>query len=495
MKLKSKFAYIFVVYLFIFGAINVYIASNVMTETISKEVVNWGALLVTHLSDTLVEDMLQQNVLSIRETIKDFKYDNPSVAYIYVVDFNGRIIASTFRNGFPEGLIGFNSPGNDISVKPFRNNGREIFDISAPAVKGIGGELHVGISKEYINQIVGSATKTMSLWGILITLTGGIVVFISIGALTKPMELLIKGIERTIKGDYSYRIPVNSQDEIGQVSKVFNDMQEEIDDENRLISKYLKKLETTINNLKKSKNNYKSLVESIEDGIISVSPDGIVRSWNRSAEKIFQINRVNIIGKRITELFPIKSIPTKPVEIELKNNNKRFVKISMMKALEGEKYIIIARNITEERLKAELDRKLKEYEKLASVGQIAAEISHNINTPLTNITLSAELLLMDSKDERVKENLRKIISYVELCSNVVSNLLKFAKRGDEVKKEKVDILMLLDRALETCLVGHENIRVYREYKDNGIESIHIKSFGRDHNSSGCFFHFLFRIDR
>lgn len=47
-----------------------------------------------------------------------------------------------------------------------------------------------------------------------------------------------------------------------------------------------------------------ALVESSDDAIVSKSPEGIITSWNRAAERIFGYTAAEAVGKPITLIIP-----------------------------------------------------------------------------------------------------------------------------------------------------------------------------------------------
>ncbi len=79
---------------------------------------------------------------------------------------------------------------------------------------------------------------------------------------------------------------------------------------------------------------------------------------------------------------------------------------------------------------AEAQEQLVHTEKLASVGQLAAGVAHEINNPLGTILLYSHLLLKQVPDaEPITDDIRFIIEETERCKNIVSSLLNFARQG------------------------------------------------------------------
>jgi two-component system, NtrC family, sensor kinase len=79
---------------------------------------------------------------------------------------------------------------------------------------------------------------------------------------------------------------------------------------------------------------------------------------------------------------------------------------------------------------AEAQDQLVHTEKLASVGQLAAGVAHEINNPLGTILLYAHLLLRQLKDNgAASDDVNFIIQEAERCRNIVASLLNFARQG------------------------------------------------------------------
>jgi signal transduction histidine kinase len=96
---------------------------------------------------------------------------------------------------------------------------------------------------------------------------------------------------------------------------------------------------------------------------------------------------------------------------------------------------------------------LQHKERLASAGQLAAGVAHEINNPLGSILLSADILYRETDPEDPKRADSKLISDRTIrCKNIVADLLNFA-RQQEVPAEKVDLKSLIYTAIETASVS------------------------------------------
>lgn len=112
-------------------------------------------------------------------------------------------------------------------------------------------------------------------------------------------------------------------------------------------------------------------------------------------------------------------------------------------------YLIDELRIAYENL-SNTQEQLRIAEKLASIGQLAAGVAHEINNPLGTILLYTSMLKKELEkyynDDRYKADLDLILEEANRCKNIVSNLLNFARQGKlnlkefDIKKALMDTL-------------------------------------------------------
>jgi PAS domain S-box-containing protein len=112
---------------------------------------------------------------------------------------------------------------------------------------------------------------------------------------------------------------------------------------------------------------------------------------------------------------------------------------------------VIYTDITERKRAEEEERRLQQElhlsSRLASIGELAAGVAHEINNPLTGILGFSKRLLRKSTDEEVSRDLEIINNEAQRAAKVVQNLLTFARRR-EPKKEYSDVNDIVQSALE-----------------------------------------------
>jgi PAS domain S-box-containing protein len=81
-----------------------------------------------------------------------------------------------------------------------------------------------------------------------------------------------------------------------------------------------------------------------------------------------------------------------------------------------------------------ITEQLINHEKMASVGEMAAGVAHEINTPL-GIILGYTQLMMDDfdKDSELYDNMQVIERQTKACRRIVSDLLKFSRQSESIK--------------------------------------------------------------
>jgi two-component system NtrC family sensor kinase len=110
-------------------------------------------------------------------------------------------------------------------------------------------------------------------------------------------------------------------------------------------------------------------------------------------------------------------------------------------------------------------QELLHKERLASMGQLAAGVAHEINNPLGTILLFSEALYKETaEDAPQRDDLRMIINETTRCKNIVADLLNFS-RQQEVLSQETDIHVLLEQVIKE--VAHqpsfEGIQVTRQF--------------------------------
>lgn len=99
-----------------------------------------------------------------------------------------------------------------------------------------------------------------------------------------------------------------------------------------------------------------------------------------------------------------------------------------------------------------MEEKLSQQEKMAALGTIAAVVAHELNTPLANIAITAQLLL-SQLGTQYEDDLHTIKREVEYASSIIKKVLGFSRMG-EMEMTEVDVAEIVSRAIESVRNMH-----------------------------------------
>jgi PAS domain S-box-containing protein len=221
-------------------------------------------------------------------------------------------------------------------------------------------------------------------------------------------------------------------------------LEHEVESKTRDIQRYSKDLE-------RSESQYRSLVESAEDLIFTVNPQGIIQTANRHMARFFGSKAADLVGQSLLDL-----LSTDQAEEQMALVHRTLLEHKALRTEsslhvgdqdvwlniqyipvhgeggEGELALGIARDITDRK---SLERQLLNTEKLASLGTLAAGVAHEINNPLGIMLGFCELLLEKSEPGTMEHNDLKIIERHGLhCKSIVERLLSFARISEEAEE-------------------------------------------------------------
>ncbi len=244
--------------------------------------------------------------------------------------------------------------------------------------------------------------------------------------------------------------------------------------------------------LRESEEKFKSISESAKDAIIMIDSHSDITFWNKAAKKIFGYSSNEVMGKNLYSIItPVRYYKAhkkaftkfqktgkgaaigKTVELEaLRRDGSEFpVDISLAHLkLHGKWHAVgIIRDISERKV---LEAQLLQSQKLESIGQLAAGIAHEINTPTQYIGDNTNFLKDSFAD--VSKLLTKYQALLKAAENggVREKLIEEI----ETAREEADIDYLLEEipaSISQTLEGIKRVtkivRAMKDFSHPGIE--------------------------
>ncbi|TXC93329.1 cell wall metabolism sensor histidine kinase WalK [Metabacillus litoralis] len=249
--------------------------------------------------------------------------------------------------------------------------------------------------------------------GIAIILTTIFAFFLST-RITYPLRKMREVAQELAKGKFDTKVPIMSNDEIGELGIAFNQMG--------------KQLKFHINALRQEKEHLTNILSSMADGVITLNIDGTILVTNPPAERFLQAwyyeQEMKIeLGKELPpeaqELFQRVVNTEKEQVIEIMIQGRSWV--ILMSPLYNQSHVrgavAVLRDMTEER---RLDKLRKDF---------IANVSHELRTPISMLQGYSEAIVDDiaSTDDEKKEIAQVIHDESLRMGRLVNDLLDLAR--------------------------------------------------------------------
>jgi PAS domain S-box-containing protein len=342
--------------------------------------------------------------------------------------------------------------------------GSDVFDTFTEPLKRA---LHLGPAASSQYQVPASVSlyqvSTALFKMRVVVLCGGILAalagLIMVDTIRKPIRALTKGAQCVAAGNYRALVQLPGQDEFGPLVKAFNHM---------------------VTSVNESQEQLRKVFFAAEDAILPMDTEEKLTLWGGGCQKLFGYTGEEVIGHPFSRLLAQGVSPDVIPEMqraageegrwegELKFRSKDgrvFDGWCVATNLKDEDerltgYLIVLRDVTDRK---QLELQLIQSEKMASVGELAAGVAHEINNPLSGILSNAEFLqeeISEGEHER-HEEINEIIRNSERIRVIVRDLLSFSRQKDSDELTPLQINDVIQASLN--LTGHQmeldNIRI------------------------------------
>lgn len=427
-----------------------------LTKTLSEELRERGQVISRNLAASILESILIEDTVYVHRLVENTKKTEKDVKYIYITDARGKVLAHTFEGGFPGELL---TAQIDQENSPHLLDTGDgiVIDFTAPILDGRAGFVHIGMDETSMRKKIDQTSRAIVSITLLVGVLGVLMAYIAGNYLTRPIRSLVKGTEEIGRGNLGYQIKTDSTDEINILSKAFNEMSYN--------------LNNSINELRESEERYKKLVDSISDAVILIDSQKKILSWNSGAQKIFGYCLEEVEGSKINILFYTASevdnleIPDGENVFKRKDGSN-FPGLISNKPLQDHRNagnVLVITDIKEQKEMANLEKRLIQSEKLFMLGKLAAGVAHEINNPLTTISLHTQIMLKKTWDEKTDSRLKIINKETNRVAGIVKRLLEFAHQS-EPKIGSVDINREIDNVLNVLEPQLDGTKITIDHK-------------------------------
>lgn len=194
------------------------------------------------------------------------------------------------------------------------------------------------------------------------------------------------------------------------------------------------------------------IMQSVPDGVLLLDGHYRILLANPPAREYLEPLAGVTVGDTLFHLAdcPLTQLLTSPPTghwHELAADNRVFEAIArpLASGAASVGWVLVLRDVTERRL---VQRQLREQERLAAIGQLAAGIAHDFNNLLAVISLHTELVVHSARlDERNRERLATVVQQVNHAAHMVRQILDFSRRS-HIERQPLDLVLLLKKQAE-----------------------------------------------
>jgi two-component system, NtrC family, sensor kinase len=196
------------------------------------------------------------------------------------------------------------------------------------------------------------------------------------------------------------------------------------------------------------KKEWEDTFEAVVDVLFVVDENHRIMRYNEAAKKFLKVNGQEFIGKMgcrilscmeencdclIAESFASQKMASRQISIK----NDRICEVYTYPMFNDENImygvIVYMKDVTE---RLEIEAQLMHSGKLAAIGEMAAGVAHELNSPLTAILGNSQLLMREvPKDDPSYKLLEDIKTCGNRCKNIIRSLLTFSRQDQYIFEE------------------------------------------------------------
>ena len=232
------------------------------------------------------------------------------------------------------------------------------------------------------------------------------------------------------------------------------------------------------------------VLQDLPLGAVSINRSHSITSWNKAMTRLSGIDQESVIGTRIEDLdepwahilgsfIESREFQVNKLKTHFKDN---FRILNLFKAVVSHEQEVnrgIAILIEDHSDRYSLEEKLVHSERLASIGQLATGVAHEIGNPVTGIACLAQDMQSDpGNTATLKGNLKQILTQTDRISNIVSSLVNFSHVGAALEQpaEPLGIHHTINDAIK--LVSLNDTGKNLKYINNCDQSIIVQGYSQ-----------------
>jgi two-component system nitrogen regulation sensor histidine kinase NtrY len=298
-------------------------------------------------------------------------------------------------------------------------------------------------------------------------------------SITIPIKELAEGTRRVAEGDLAFSLGASGDDEIGTLVYSFNKMTRDLRTGHEQLELSADKLREQNVEIEERRRYMETVLKNVSAGVITIDADGLVRTFNPSAQKMLNIDADEVLDKSYKNLLKGLNLNiARDIVDALSSTRNEAAHIPLRLAIDGRprSFLAYVNALTDEAgnrmgIVMVIDdlTELEKAQRMAAWREVARRIAHEVKNPLTPISLSAQRLKRRYSaqvgDTVFEECTQMIINHVELIRNLVNEFSTFARFPTADLKPDA-LAPIIDDTVALYREGHPQIEFKIDIEDD-----------------------------
>ena len=430
------------------------VVENRQRASIVHQVEKRGVTIAVHLAAVSTNSLVTYNFVALEQAAEKISQDR-DVLYTIILGKDGRVAAYSGHDEkqgtmLQDAVSQRAMQANTTLIQRVRHGQLYIdhYDIAAPVfIPGSSekwGTVRVGLSLQEMQTEILYTRLHVLLLGVLGVLSSIAVAAFLARRIVAPLQALAEGTVAVARGDLEYSMPIQTHDEIAVLARNFNHMTGELRKHRTTLEATNAQLDQKVSEISQLANYNENILASMTSGLFTLDADGHIATFNAMAEAITGLRYSNIRGQPYRRVFAahvqliqvldasrLHHVSLTVPRLELGHRDGQPVSLALRTAMlqdqDAQEAGLLA--IFEDLSPLQtLERRLHRADRLASLGQMAAGVAHEIKNPLASIRTFAQLVKRKHQDSRFIEKFDRIVPHeLDRINFIVEELLELAR--------------------------------------------------------------------